>query len=88
MTYIKSEVNTHREEIALAENRKKPKHGSKPVAFRIPKNVLDRLDTVAANKFTSRNKLVTEILNNALPKRPARPDGDTDEQPTDNTVFS
>ena len=47
----------------------KPKPKTKPVAFRIPGPLLDRLDAVADQKFLSRNQTVITILDEKLPKR-------------------
>jgi hypothetical protein len=73
----------------LARTKKRLKPGprvtgspAKPVAFRIPGNVLDRLDIVARNKFLSRNKLVTMILDENLPKRPETRKDIDNEQPS------
>jgi hypothetical protein len=73
----------------LARQKKRLKPGprvigspARPVAFRIPGNVLDRLDIVANNRFLSRNKLVTMLLDENLPKRPETRKDVENEQPS------
>lgn len=61
----------------MAKRKKKPGpkvHGapSKPVAFRIPVDLLERIDTVAEHRRLSRNKMVELTLREHLPKRLVR----------------
>ena len=53
---------------------------SRAVAFRIPTDLLDRLDAAASAKFLSRNKMVELTLRDNLPKRIKREIDD--EQPS------
>lgn len=63
---------------------------SRPVAFRIPTDLLDRLDDVAERRHLSRNKLVELTLRDGLPKRIQREPNTskTDGGPDVDKIFS